>query len=82
MEYIEKKNGEVWLVTEHDVEGRHKTYSYLGKEYNPYAYQVHRLETFADLSLRKVSQQEIARRIKEGSMPERNLVPLMEYHKY
>jgi hypothetical protein len=33
MEYIEKKNGEVWLVTEHDVEGRHKTYSYLGKEY-------------------------------------------------
>ena len=57
-------------------------YEYLGKEYNPYAYQVHRLETFADLSLRKVSQQEIARRIKEGSMPKRNLVPLMEYHKY
>ena len=57
-------------------------YEYLGKEYNPYTYQVHRLETFADLSLRKVSQQEIARRVKEGSMPERNLVPLMEYHKY
>lgn len=57
-------------------------YAYLGKEYNPYAYQVHRLETFADLSLRKVSQQEIARRVKEGSMPERKLVPLMEYHKH
>ena len=57
-------------------------YAFLGKEYNPYAYQVHRLETFADLSLRKVSQQEIARRIKEGSMPERKLVPLMEYHKF
>jgi len=56
-------------------------YSYLGREYNPYAYQVHRLETFADLSLRKVSQQEIARRVKEGSMPERKLVPLLEYHK-
>ena len=57
-------------------------YAYLGREYNPYAYQVHRLETYADLSLRKVSQQEIARRVKEGSMPERKLVPLMEYHKY
>ena len=56
-------------------------YAYLGKEYNPYAYQVHRLETYADLSLRKVSQQEIARRVKEGSMPERKLVPLLEYHK-
>ena len=57
-------------------------YAYLGREYNPYAYQVHRLETFADLSLRKVSQAEIARLVKEGSMPERKLVPLMEYHKY
>lgn len=56
-------------------------YAYMGKEYNPYAYQVHRLETFADLSLRKVSQAEIARRTQEGSMPERKLVPLMEYHK-
>ena len=56
-------------------------YAYMGKEYNPYAYQIHRLETYADLSLRKVSQQEIARRIKEGTMPERRLVPLMEYHK-
>lgn len=57
-------------------------YSYLGREYNPYAYQVHRLETFADLSLRKVSQQEIAQRMKEGSMPERKLIPLLEYHKF
>jgi len=56
-------------------------YSYLGKEYNPYAYQIHRLETYADLSLRKVSQQEIARRVKEGTMPKRKLVPLLEYHK-
>lgn len=57
-------------------------YSFLGKEYNPYAYQVHRLETYADLSLRKVSQAEIARRAKEGTMPERNLVPLLDYHNY
>ena len=56
-------------------------YAFLGREYNPHAYQIHRLETFADLSLRKVSQAEIARRIQEGTMPERNLVPLMEYHK-
>ena len=56
-------------------------YAYMGREYNPYAYQIHRLETFADLSLRKVSQAEIARRTLEGSMPERKLVPLMEYHK-
>ena len=55
-------------------------YSYMGKEYNPYAYQVHRLETFADLSLRKISQAEIARRTQEGSMPERKLVPLLQYH--
>ena len=56
-------------------------YAYLGREYNPYAYQVHRLETFADLSLRKVSQAEIAKLAKEGKMPERKLVPLLDYHK-
>ena len=56
-------------------------YADMGREYNPYAYQVHRLETFADLSLRKVSQAEIARRTQEGSMPKRKLVPLLEYHK-
>jgi len=55
-------------------------YAYLGKEYPPYAYQFHRLETYADLSLRKVSQAEIAKMAKEGSMPERKLVPLLEYH--
>ncbi|MBE5950251.1 MAG: DUF2344 domain-containing protein [Lachnospiraceae bacterium] len=55
-------------------------YAHMGKKYNPYAYQFHRLETYADLSLRKVSQAEIARMVKEGKMPERNLVPLMEYH--
>ncbi len=57
-------------------------YADMGREYNPYAYQVHRLETFADLSLRKVSQAEIARLAKEGIMPERKLVPLLEYHKF
>lgn len=57
-------------------------YSYLGQNYNPYAYQIHRLETFADLSLRKVSQAEIMRRAQEDTMPERKLVPLLDYHKY
>ena len=57
-------------------------YAYLGREYNPYAYQFHRLETYADLSLRKVSQADIARMTKDGSMPERKLVPLTEYHKF
>jgi hypothetical protein len=33
MEYIKKENGHVWLVKEHDVYGRHKTISYLGKEF-------------------------------------------------
>ncbi len=33
MEYIEKRNGEVYLVTEHDVYGRHKTVKFLGHEY-------------------------------------------------
>lgn len=57
-------------------------YAYLGQTYHPYAYQIHRLETYADLSLRKVSQAEIARRMQENTMPERKLVPLLEYHKY
>lgn len=33
MEYIKKENGHVWLVKEWDVYGRHKTISYLGKEF-------------------------------------------------
>lgn len=33
MEYIKKENGLVWLITEHDVYGKHKTVSYLGKEF-------------------------------------------------
>lgn len=33
MEFIEKKNGEVWLVKWHDIQGRNITKSYLGKEY-------------------------------------------------
>lgn len=33
MEYIEKRNGEVYLITEHDVYGRHKTVKFLGHEY-------------------------------------------------
>lgn len=55
-------------------------YTFMGKEYNPYAYQFHRLETYADLSLNKISQAEIAQRTTEGTMPEQNLVPLMKYH--
>lgn len=31
MEFIEKKNGEVWLVKWHDVQGKNVTKSYLGK---------------------------------------------------
>lgn len=33
MEYIKKENGNVWLVIEHDVYGKHKTVRYLGKEF-------------------------------------------------
>lgn len=32
MKYIEKKNGYVWLVEEHDEKGRFKTYYNLGKD--------------------------------------------------
>lgn len=32
MKYIEKKNGYVWLVEEHDVYGRHKSITNLGKD--------------------------------------------------
>lgn len=55
-------------------------YGYLSKEYQPYAYQLHRLETYADLSLKKVSQAEIAERTANNTMPERHLVPLMNYY--
>lgn len=55
-------------------------YSYLSREYQPYAYQLHRLETYADLSLKKVSQAEIAERTANNTMPERQLVPLMNYY--
>lgn len=55
-------------------------YAFLGKEYNPNAYQIHRLETYADLSLKKVSQAEIVERTANHTMPERKLVPLMDYY--
>lgn len=32
MEYIEKRNGYVYLVKEHDSYGRHKTITNLGKD--------------------------------------------------
>lgn len=32
MEHIEKRNGYVWFVKEHDVYGRHKTIIRLGKD--------------------------------------------------
>ena len=32
MHYIERKNGYVYLVQEHDVYGRHKTVTNLGKD--------------------------------------------------
>lgn len=34
MQYIEKKEGYVFLVEEHDVYGRHKTITNLGKDPN------------------------------------------------
>lgn len=56
-------------------------YDYLGREYSPYEYQFHRLETYADLSLKRITQAQIARMTLEGTMPERKLVPLSDYHK-
>lgn len=55
-------------------------YSFLGREYHPHAYQLHRLETYADLALKKVSQAEIAERIAADCMPDRNLIPLLNYY--
>lgn len=34
MHYIEKKNGYVYLVTEHDEAGKFKTYYNMGKDYD------------------------------------------------
>lgn len=33
MQYIKKENGNVWLVTEHDVYGNNITVEFLGKEF-------------------------------------------------
>lgn len=33
VEYIMKKDGNVYLVKEHDLQGRNKTIQFLGKEY-------------------------------------------------
>lgn len=33
IQYIMKKDGNVYLVTEHDVYGRHKTISFMGREF-------------------------------------------------
>lgn len=56
-------------------------YESLGREYNPYAYQVHRLETYADLALTTLTQAEIAEHMEHGTMPERRLVPLEKFHR-
>lgn len=32
MEYIEKKDGGVWLVKTYGIDGRHKTITWLGKD--------------------------------------------------
>lgn len=55
-------------------------YRFIGKEYNSNAYQFHRLETYADLALNKISQAEIVKRTADKTMPERELVSLMKYH--
>ena len=34
MKYIEKKNGYVYLVVEHDEAGKFKTYYNMGKDYD------------------------------------------------
>lgn len=34
MRYIEKKNGYVYVVEEHDAAGRFKTYYNMGKDYD------------------------------------------------
>ena len=34
MEYIKRENGYVYLIKEHDVYGRHKTITNLGKDPN------------------------------------------------
>lgn len=56
-------------------------YESLGREYPPYAYQVHRLETYADLALTTLTQAEIAVCMERGTMPRRKLVPLEKFHR-
>lgn len=51
--------------------------SSIGVEYNPFAYQIHRMDMFADVSRRGMSQAMIENATTEGNLPEKQLVSLL-----
>lgn len=49
----------------------------IGVEYNPFAYQIHRMDMFADISRRGMTQVMIENATAEGTLPEKQLVSLL-----
>ena len=48
----------------------------IGAKYEAFAYQIHRMETYADVSRRGMSQAMLEKAVEEGSLPPRQLVSL------
>lgn len=53
--------------------------AYAGVEYNEYAFQIHRMEMYANAADNKMSMEEMIAAVKEGKELERKLVPLLNY---
>ena len=49
----------------------------IGVEYNPLAYQIHRMDMFADVSRRGMTQVMLEKATAEGTLPERQLISLL-----
>ncbi|MBE5960947.1 MAG: DUF2344 domain-containing protein [Lachnospiraceae bacterium] len=50
----------------------------IGAEFNEYAYQYHRMETYANIAYRGMTQAQITKATEENTLPPRKLVPLMD----
>lgn len=50
--------------------------NFIGAKFEEFAYQIHRMEMYADISRRGMSQAMLEKAVQEGTLPPRNLVPL------
>lgn len=54
-------------------------YDYLGIEYDPYAFQIHKLDTYVDVAIKDLKQAKIKELAAKGELPERQLVSFSKY---